>query len=404
MSRNCNEVVTLATFGVLGSGRQGTAAAYDLAVAQDADLVVLFDADAAAAAKASARVNRLADREVARPQALDATDHDALVAALAPVTAVVCAVPYRFIPGCTAAAIESRTGMVDLGGHTATVLAQLERDPDARAADVAIVPDCGMGPGLNTTLGMYVVEQLEAAGATPTEVRLYDGGLPLDRDAPWGYRSTFDINGLTNEYDGHALFLRDGRLTPVPTLGEVETLEFEGIGPLEAFVTSGGTSTVPYSMKGRLQVYENKTLRYPGHVEAFRAFRDLGLFSEEPMEVDGCRLAPRTFYHALLGPLLTGERVEDVCLMRVVGHGRRRDEEVGLTIDLVDRHDPVTGFSAMERLTGWHAAIMAGFVADGTVEPGVHPVERAMSAGRFLEAFRGRGFEFTERWSQPAFA
>jgi lysine 6-dehydrogenase len=62
----------------------------------------------------------------------------------------------------------------------------------------------------------------------------------------------------------------------------------------------------------------------------------------------------------------------------------------------VDRYDPVTGFSAMERLTGWHAAIMAGFVADATVAPGVHPVERAMSAGSFLEAFRGRGFEIVD--------
>jgi len=33
------------TFGILGSGRQGTAAAYDLAAAQDASLVVMFDVD-----------------------------------------------------------------------------------------------------------------------------------------------------------------------------------------------------------------------------------------------------------------------------------------------------------------------------------------------------------------------
>ena len=87
-----------------------------------------------------------------------------------------------------------------------------------------------------------------------------------------------------------------------------------------------------------------------------------------------------------------------------VGTGRREDEAVELVLDLVDRYDPTTGFSAMERLTGWHAAIMAGFVADGTVAPGVHPVERAMSAGRFLELFRGRGFEIVERWcpSSPA--
>jgi hypothetical protein len=34
-------------------------------------------------------------------------------------------------PGLHAAAIESRTGMVDLGGHTPTVPAQLERNAEA---------------------------------------------------------------------------------------------------------------------------------------------------------------------------------------------------------------------------------------------------------------------------------
>lgn len=387
------------SFGVLGSGRQGTAAAYDLAVVQRASRVVMLDADEETAGAAAERINRLADRAVACPQQLDVRDHDALLAALGPLAAVVCAVPFRFIPACTRAAIDARTGMVDLGGHTGTVLGQLDLDEEARAAGVAIVPDCGMGPGLNTTLAMHLVASLDAIGATPTEVRLYDGGLPQDRTAPWGYRSSFDIDGLTNEYDGEALFLRDGSVTPVETLTEAETIEFAELGPLEAFVTSGGTSTVPYSMEGRLQVYENKTLRYPGHLPAFRAFKELGLFGASPIDAGGSRVSPRTVYHALLGPMLAAEVVQDVCVMRAVGRGRRGESELELVLELVDRHDPTTGFSAMERLTGWHAAIMASFVADGEVPPGVHPVERAIAAGPFIDQVRRRGIAIEERWS-----
>lgn len=385
------------TFGIVGSGRQGTAAAYDLAVAQDADLVVMFDARQEAARSAAERVNRLAGREVACPQALDASDPDALVAALAPLGVAVCAVPFALIPACTRAAIAGRTGMVDLGGHTPTVLAQLELDAEARAAGVAVVPDCGMGPGLNNTMGMYLVERLEAAGTTDIEVRLYDGGLPQDRSGPWGYRSTFHVNGLTNEYDGNAVFLRDGEPHEVETLTEPETLEFAELGALEAFVTSGGTSTVPYTLRGRVRAYENKTLRYPGHLAAFRAFRELGLFGESPVDVDGCMVAPRAVYHALLEPMISAPLVEDVCVMRAIGRGQRDGRQVEIVLDLVDRYDPATGFSAMERLTGWHAAIMAGFVADGTIPPGVHPVERAMSAAPFLDAVRRRGIVIGER-------
>jgi lysine 6-dehydrogenase len=387
------------TFGILGSGRQGTAAGYDLAARQDAALVVMFDVDPEVARAAAQRINALVNREIACPQQLDVSDPAAVAEAIAPLGVVVCATPFRFIPGCTAAAIQARTGMVDLGGHTPTVLEQLELDGDARDAGIGIVPDCGMGPGLNNTIGMYLVDQLEAVGAKQIEVHLYDGGLPQDRSGPWSYRCTFHINGLTNEYDGQALFLRDGHRVPVDTLTEVETLDFGELGPLEAFVTSGGTSTVPYSLEGRVAVYENKTLRYPGHLDAFRAFKELGLFDEEPIDVDGAPVVPRAVFHRLLAPRIGADVVEDVCVMRAIGRGKREGKPVELLLDLADRYDPATGFSAMERLTGWHAAIMAGFVADGTVPPGVHPVEKAVAAGRFLDEVRRRGFLIEERWT-----
>jgi len=275
-------------------------------------------------------------------------------------------------------------------------------DADAQAAGVSIVPDCGMGPGLNNTLGLYTVEQLEARGAVPREVRIWDGGLPVDPPLPWGYQASFHINGLTNEYSGRAVFLRDGKITLVDTFTELEVLEFDGVGRLEAFVASGGTSTVPYTYEGRLQVYENKICRYPGHYTQFKAFKDLGLFGEEPVEVgpDRVRISPREFYHTLLGPQIEVEQVIDVCVMRARGTGTLGGRDISLVVDLVDGYDPATGFSGMERLTGWHAAIMCEFVARGEVGPGVWPMEKAVTSTRFMEKIRERGFNVTERWEE----
>src|SRR3972149_1585413 len=45
-------------YGVLGAGRQGTAAAYDLVARGEAASVILADADAGRAAAAAERVNR----------------------------------------------------------------------------------------------------------------------------------------------------------------------------------------------------------------------------------------------------------------------------------------------------------------------------------------------------------
>ncbi len=54
------------TYAVVGAGRQGVAAAYDLAVRGDASRILFVDLDEAAASpSAAARVNALAGRQVA---------------------------------------------------------------------------------------------------------------------------------------------------------------------------------------------------------------------------------------------------------------------------------------------------------------------------------------------------
>jgi lysine 6-dehydrogenase len=386
-------------YGVVGAGRQGVATAYDMVARGGGASVLVMDRDADVARRAAERINRLLGRSVAQGRPLDARDGDALAAALAGLDVFLCGTPFEIIPQATEAALRAGVSMVDYGGHTPTVLAQLQRDAEAKAAGIAIVPDCGMGPGMNNTLGAYAVELMDGEGLSPREVYLWDGGLPQNPVPPWNYRLTFNINGLTNEYYGEVAFLRDGQITMVGAFEELEHLAFDGVGELEAFTTTGGTSTAPYTFEGRLQVYQNKTCRWPGHYAAFKAYQQLGLFELEPVMVQGQPVVPREVFHALLAPQISAPVVEDVCVMRAKGvgldaGGRPR----AVIIDLVDRYDPATGFTAMERITGWHAGIMAEFIARGRVAPGVWPMEQAVPASTFIEAARARGFAIAVRW------
>ncbi|MBK9123956.1 MAG: saccharopine dehydrogenase NADP-binding domain-containing protein [Chloroflexi bacterium] len=388
-------------YAVVGAGRQGAAAAYDMAVHGDAADVLVLDANPERAADVAGRVSRLTGHPSVGSGALDARDGEALVKALEPIDVFLCATPFSLILDCTRAAIASRTSMVDLGGHTETVLAQWGMREEVREAGISVVPDCGMGPGLNNTLGVYAIEQLLARRIRPFGVQLWDGGLPQEPTPPWGYSCSFHINGLTNEYDGQALVLRNGAVTKVDALTEPETLTLDGHGEFEAFVTSGGTSTVPYTFEGILEFYENKTLRYPGHYRQFKAFKDLGLFNEEPLTIAaGCSVSPRQLYHSLLGPQLENGRFKDICLMRAQGTGGVEGRRVSVIVELIDRYDEVTDFTAMERLTGWHAAIMAQFIARGEVDAGVQPLETAISATQFVDEVRRRGIAVTERWEE----
>jgi len=383
---------------IIGAGRQGTAAAYDLGRFGEAEKIVLGDIDPARAQAAAERINRLLGKPLASGIALNADDPQALAEALRGMTVALSAVTYYHNLAISRACIAAGVSLCDMGGNTEVVWKQLELDTEARAAGVSLLPDCGMGPGLINNMGVFVMEQLDE----PREVYLYDAGLPQNPTPPWNYLCTFHLNGLTNEYDGEATFIREGKMTLVPSFTEREMVYIPPLGELEAFVISGSMSTSADSHLGKLQTYENKVLRYPGHFETFEAYKRLGLFSEEPIEINGALIKPRDFYHKLLEGKITAPQVEDICVMRAVGIGRKKNRNARVILDLVDRYDPETGFTGMERLTGWHCAIMMAFQARGEVGPGAHRME-TVSARRILDEFARRGIAWTvkERTERP---
>ena len=381
------------TFAVLGAGRQGTAAAYDFVLQGGAEEVVLADVDLGRAKAAADRVNRLTRDRVARAARVDVTKTDSILGVLKRVDVFLSAVPYVFNLGIARAAVRAKASMVDLGGHTATARKQIALDRQARKAGITIVPECGMGPGANVTLAVHAMSLLDRAD----EVRVYDGGLPQRPRPPWFYELTFHIAGLTNEYTGEATFLRNGELVRVPALAEPEPLVVPPVGPLEAAVTSGGLSTMPWTYRGRLRVLENKTLRYPGHWAQILAFADLGLFSDRPVRARGTKVIPREFFETLFEPQVTPKEIRDIAVTRVVARGEKGGRTAEAVVDMVDTYDERTGFRAMERVTGWHAAIAAEMIARGEVPPGARGVESAIPPQQFVEEGRRRGFAIGTR-------
>ena len=64
---------------------------------------------------------------------------------------------------------------------------------------------------------------------------------------------------------------------------------------------------------------------------------------------------------------------------------------------MADLYDERTGFRAMERVTGWHAAIAAEMIAREEIPWGAHPVETGIPPDRFVEEARLRGFSIKTR-------
>ena len=380
-------------YAVLGAGRQGTAAAYDLASRGDADSVLLGDVRLSAAKAAAKRVNELAGGTTAKAAKVDVTKRDSVVHALKGADVFISGVPYYFNPGLAKLAVKAKVSMVDFGGNTDLARQQLVLDARARSAGVTLIPECGLGPGANLTLAVYAMSLLDTA----EEVRIYDGGLPQHPRPPWNYALLFNVEGLTNEYAGNATFLRNGKIVQVPALTEVELLDVPPIGRLEAAVTTGGLSTMPWTYTGKLRTLELKTLRYPGHWAAIRAFADLGLFSTARVAVAGKKIVPREVFHALFAPQLEAADQRDVAVSRAVVRGEKGGRRAEAVVELLDRFDEETGFTAMERTTGWHAAIVAEMIARGEIPPGAHSVEMGVPPKLFVDRARRRGLSITAR-------
>jgi lysine 6-dehydrogenase len=385
------------TYAVLGAGRQGTASAYDMARWGEANRVILIDRELAFAERAAKRVNHLIGAKVAEAVQAEVTDMVALERALTGVHAFVSAVPYYYNLDITKVAIKVKSCMCDLGGNTDIVRQQHEFDAQATQAGISIIPDCGQVPGLGSSLTVYTMSLLDET----KDIYMWDGGLPQNPQPPFNYLLTFHIAGLTNEYAEPAVFLRNGKITLVEPMTELETVEFpDSIGTLEAFVAGGGTSTMPWTFEGKLRTLQNLTLRYPGHFQQLRAFWDLGMWDLKPISTGKSEVAPRDVFHALYEPKVTfpndPEKSKDIVLVRVKALGTKDGRPAEATVELVDRFDEKTGFTAMERTTGWDAAIVAEMMAHGLTPRGAGGVESFVPAVPFMNELRRRGFHITE--------
>jgi lysine 6-dehydrogenase len=378
---------------ILGAGRQGIAAAYDLARFGEASKVTLADFNRERAQAAADRVNHLLDREIADALELDVRDENATRHALQGHDVALSAVPYFYNLALTHAAIETGVSFCDLGGNTDIVREQHALDRKAQRAGVCVVPDCGMGPGMGNNLAVYAMELV----GDPEEVFLYDGGLPQDPQPPWNYALTFAIEGLTNEYYGGMTILRDGKLFHAPCFTEFEMANIPSIGKLEAFLIAGGASTAPWSFQGKLRTYQLKVLRYPGTFAQLKAFSDLGLFDLKPVHVNGNEVVPRTLFNALFEPQVRVDDVRDVCIVRAHVKGKKNGQRTEALVEVIDYYDETTGFTAMQRLTGWHLSIVAAMMAKHQIPTGAIPLELAVPGRAFVREAQRRGFNVTER-------
>ncbi len=228
----------------------------------------------------------------------------------------------------------------------------------AKSNQVKVICDMGVAPGMSNLLTGYAANQLDHV----LKVDIYVGGLPKIRTKPWEYKAVFSPTDVIEEYTRPARLVEHNKIVTKPALTEIELLEFQNIGTLEAF-NSDGLRSLMFTIEADMM--REKTLRYPGYAEKIKLLSDNGFFREEAIDIQGQKVSPLELTSKLLfdqWKLKEGE--VDFTVMRIIVEGEKNGESLRYQFDLYDEYDPKTGIHSMARTTGYTATMAVRLLAE----------------------------------------
>ena len=236
--------------------------------------------------------------------------------------------------------------------------------------NVTAVVDCGVAPGLCNIQAGYLQKKMDRVDSYVC----YVGGLPRTRTWPFEYKAVFSPIDVIEEYTRPARYVEHNELVVKEALTDLEKIDFPGVGTLEAFNTDGLRSLI-FTLQAPFK--KEKTLRYIGHVELMRAFRESGFFNTDPVQVGMQFVSPLQLTSKLLfDKWKLGPGEEDLTVMQVVMTGEENGKSVRYTYDLLDFFDAGSNTHSMARTTGYTCTIVARQVVSGLFQrKGICPPE-----------------------------
>ncbi|MFK5854676.1 MAG: saccharopine dehydrogenase C-terminal domain-containing protein [Bacteroidota bacterium] len=331
---------------VLGAGLIGKPIAIDLAN-DDIFEVAIADVN-------QKQLDAISDTRIQKIQ-LDLQNTTKLTSLLQKFDFVVNAVPGFMGYDCLKSCINAGKDIVDIAFYPEDVfgLADLAKEKNVR-----VICDMGVAPGMSNLLVGYAASKLDKVH----KADIYVGGLPKIRSKPWEYKAVFSPSDVIEEYTRPARVVRNGRIVTVAPLTEIELLEFDSVGTLEAF-NSDGLRSLLFTIKA--DHMSEKTLRYPGYAEKIQLLSDNGFFNPQKIDVDGKQVSPLDLTSKLLfKQWKLNENEVDITVMRIVVEGEKLGKEIRYSFNLYDELDPLTGVHSMARTTGYTASMAVRLLAE----------------------------------------
>jgi lysine 6-dehydrogenase len=340
---------------VLGAGRVGSAIALDLVKQHN---VTSFDIN-------NDLLNSLAQDGI-KTKLFDLSNKNILLNEIKDFDLVVSAVPGFMGYETLKTIIEAGKDVVDISFF--------EEDPFlldelAKQKNVTVVTDCGVAPGMSHIIIGYYNKIMNVK-----DFSFYVGGLPFKRTYPFQYKAPFSPSDVIEIYTRPARLVENGEVVTKPAISDIELMDFDPIGTLEAF-NSDGLRTLLKTMN--IPNMKEKTLRYPGHVDYMQVLRDCGFFSEEEILVGGNKIRPVDVSSKLLFPIWHLNPGEDeFTVMKIIVKGIEGNLKKEIVYNLFDRYNEKTNTSSMARTTGYTCTAAVNLILENKfTRKGICPPE-----------------------------
>ena len=381
-------------FAVLGLGLMGKAICFDLLTFATDHKIFGFELQEDRRKELEKEFSKFSGRFSSKKLTLEIkTDisHEPLVRELKDldIRVVFGAIDYKYNEYLTKVCITAGCSFVDLGGNPDIVHKQQKLDEQAKQAQVTIIPDLGLAPGMAGIIASSIMQEFTQLD----ECHIRVGGLPQKPETILKYQQVFSIRGLTNEYLENAFVIRNGIISTVESLTELEELEFPNPwGKLEAFQTSGGTSNLPAIYEGKISQLTYKTIRFPGHCQFFKFLKDFELLTSDPF-LDSS-YSPREVVEYFLTKHLPNNN-SDAVLVRITVKGIKENTRKQIVMDLIDLFDTKTNYSSMARTTAFPTSIIGQMIMNDIItKKGVLFGETNIPFTHFINELKKRDITF----------
>lgn len=285
-------------------------------------------------------------------------------------TVVIDLTPSRFSPLVAREALRAHVHLV----NTVYVLPAMKKlAAEVEAAGLTFLPEFGMDPGIDLVLLSRAVSLFDSVETIDS----YGAGIPeaAAADNALKYKVTWTFEGVLRAYMRGGRLIHNGRIVTIKenemfNPDNIHEIKIPGLGTFEAYANG---DSLPYAeMLGiapeKLQRLGRYSFRWPGHCEFWKKLVDLHLLDDEPLTIDGVNVNRRRFLAAAIEPYIRlGEKERDMAIIRVEVSGIKNGKKKRVVLQIVDRRDLSTGFTAMSRTVGYTASIGAQLIGSGQI-------------------------------------